>query len=73
MSNFSSDHLTEEDRERFRRKDRLFAERRKAGAWPADECKSCISSGGCCVRYGHHMGDCCVHCGNDERNMVPHT
>jgi hypothetical protein len=22
----------------------------------------------CCERFCHHLYDCCLHCGNDERN-----
>lgn len=23
----------------------------------------------CCRRHHHHVGDCCTHCGNDERKL----
>jgi hypothetical protein len=23
----------------------------------------------CCKRDWHHVGDCCTHCGNDERSL----
>ena len=55
-------------------KDRLFQERKKSGAWPAKRCPECqgrgyerVGSAACCVSYAHHVGDCCTHCGNDER------
>ena len=55
-------------------KDRLFQERMQTGSWPAAHCPEClrrgyerIGSAACCASYAHHVGDCCVHCGNDER------
>lgn len=50
-------------------KDRQFAEQVKSGSWPSDTCDECMSVGHCHLNYGHHLYDCCTHCGNDERNI----
>lgn len=50
---------------RFKYKDQLFEETKQTGAWPAKTCVKCKN--GCCMRTWHHVGDCCLHCGNDER------
>jgi hypothetical protein len=40
---------------------------------PAVKCPQCASALQqtlvCCKRVGHHVGDCCTHCGNDERKL----
>lgn len=37
----------------------------------SNECGRCkgpmVQSPACCKRAWHHRGDCCTHCGNDER------
>jgi hypothetical protein len=49
-------------------KDRIFEERRRSGRWPGQTCANCERRGGaCCNRDWHHSGDCCLHCGMDER------
>lgn len=53
--------------ENYRRKDLLFAQRKLAKSWPVDSCTACGRRGGCCQAHHHHVGDCCTHCGNDER------
>jgi len=60
-----------QQREIFAEKDRLFAERQASGEWPIKTCEDC-KSGACCMRTWHHVGDCCVHCGLDERNLSRH-
>lgn len=35
--------------------------------WPSGECEYCSRRGVCCRSHNHHVGDCCLHCGNDER------
>lgn len=52
----------------------IFQERKQNGSWPADQCPECqrrgygrIGSAAYCVSYAHHVGDCCLHCGNEER------
>ena len=55
---------------RFAAKDQRYAERKTTGKWPARICKVCQHKpGGCCQRNYHHVGDCCTHCGNDERRL----
>lgn len=44
-----------------------FANRKKARKWPASECERCDRTFGCCISFTHHVGDFCLHCGNDER------
>lgn len=68
MKKSSAQNFTKADLERFAQKDALFAERLAAGVWPADDCKGC-KGGACCQRHHHHIGDCCTHCGNDEREL----
>ena len=51
-------------------KDQLFDQRQQSGQWPSDTCESCQARGGCCQYAYHHRGDCCVHCGNDERDKT---
>lgn len=48
-------------------KDTEFAANKARGVWPCETCDKCKRLGGCCLSYGHHVGDCCTHCGNDER------
>lgn len=50
---------------RFEHKDQVFAELQKTGEWPSRTCPKCKH--GCCKRTWHHIGECCLHCGNDER------
>lgn len=39
-------------------------------ALACDRCGSLVVQRAvCCQRTWHHMGDCCTHCGNDERNL----
>ena len=63
----------EMDRERFAEKDRAFTAQKASGTFPAVTCKECRGEDlkrevyGCCQRDWHHVGDCCLHCGNDER------
>lgn len=57
----------EEASKYYAEKDRLFAQRKASGEWPALTCESCQRGRGCCQRHHHHVGDCCTHCGNDER------
>lgn len=67
-----------EKRAFFEAKDRVFAQRQRDAAWPAQTCADCRRRGyqgpagtsACCTSFGHHLGDCCVHCGNDERELV---
>lgn len=70
--------LPESDGDRSRRliadenyidKDLLFAQRKLAEAWPVHSCTACGRRGGCCQSHHHHVGDCCTHCGNDERRL----
>lgn len=59
----------------FERKDEVFAACIRTGLWPAKTCPECqrrgyngpAGSAACCRSYGHHRGDNCIHCGNDER------
>ena len=71
--------LAEEQREAkvslCEREDTLFHWREKTGQWPAFQCPKCqrrgferIGSAACCKSYNHHLGECCLHCGNDERD-----
>lgn len=55
------------ERERWAKKDRDFEATKATGAFPAVKCPQCKS--GCCKRTWHHVGDCCLHCGNDERSL----
>lgn len=57
----------DEERERFAKKDRIFELTKASGKFPAAACHECVS--GCCKRAWHHVGDCCLHCGNDERKL----
>jgi hypothetical protein len=59
----------EETSARFREKDRRYAATMRAGGvFPDASCKACDSrSGRCCQHHWHHIGDCCLHCGMDER------
>lgn len=50
-------------------KARRYAELVASGEWPQDKCEMCRRGGGCCKRAHHHLYDCCLHCGNDERNL----
>ena len=53
----------------FAEKDATFSAQVKSGDWPQDTCKICKRRhGGCCQSHHHHVGDCCNHCGNDERH-----
>lgn len=40
---------------------------------PSLSCGSCgqlvVQWATCCKSVGHHVGDCCTHCGNDERKL----
>ena len=54
---------------RWRNEDRLMRERKASGKWPAFECDSCRRVLSCCQRHHHHVGECCTHCGNDERHL----
>lgn len=61
---------TEQTRKRFKEKDREFAELKSSGDWASKAChQPACKAGGCCLRYSHHVGDCCLHCGNDEREL----
>lgn len=53
----------------YRVKDRLFDLTKQTGRWPALLCRKCQTRGGCCKYAYHHVGDCCIHCGNDERKL----
>jgi hypothetical protein len=59
--------------EQFARKDALFASQVASGIWPADTCPNCTAVGHCHLDFGHHLYDCCTHCGNDERNIRLHS
>ena len=54
----------------FFEKDTIFARRAELCRWPMANCNACEKRGGCGVSYNHHVGDCCLHCGNDEREKV---
>ena len=49
-------------------KDTIFRAQVQLDQWPSDRCETCQKRPGCCERYSHHVGDCCLHCGNDERS-----
>lgn len=54
----------------FAEKDRQFRELQRSGEWPSKTCPECQARhGGCCKSYNHHIGDNCLHCGNDERHI----
>jgi hypothetical protein len=65
--------MTKEEAAKFyAEKDRLYWAREQLGLWPSDTCKACARrGGGCCQSHHHHVGDCCTHCGNDERSDDP--
>lgn len=44
----------------------LFRERCTSQQWPRDTCNKCNRRQACCCDYNHHVGDVCVHCGNNE-------
>lgn len=48
--------------------DDVFRAQVRSGDWPQDTCEACQRTKRCCRSYSHHHGDCCTHCGNDERN-----
>lgn len=50
----------------YAEQDAIYAAQVKLNQWPQDRC-GCASRG-CCQRFNHHHGECCLHCGNDERN-----
>lgn len=69
-------HMTEhEKRLHFEAKDRVYNDLKTSGNWPAKTCADCTARGyggpagvaACCQSFGHHRGDNCLHCGNDER------
>lgn len=62
----------EEAREHYAQKDRLFLAREQLDTWPSRTCEACKRVHGCCQSHHHHVGDCCTHCGNDERSSDPH-
>lgn len=53
-------------------KDAEFARLLRSGEFPCKSCADCYR-GACCKRYWHHIGDCCTHCGNDERTIGGHN
>ena len=53
----------------FAEKDAQYTEIKKSGEWPCKSCRKCVAQGACCSRDWHHIGDCCLHCGNDEREV----
>ena len=55
-------------RAHFAKKDAEYARRLRDNDWPSDTCDACKRKQGCCESFTHHNGDCCNHCGNDERN-----
>lgn len=52
---------------RWREKDAAYARYKAKGEWPCWNCVKCKQERACCQRDWHHRGDCCTHCGNDER------
>lgn len=50
-------------------KDLIFEAQTESGDWPFQNCDKCGRVKACCQRHGHHLGDCCTHCGNDERKL----
>lgn len=59
----------------WEREDLLFQWRKATGNWSAHRCPQCqrrgyenIGSSACCKSHFHHVGECCLHCGNDERD-----
>lgn len=50
----------------YKTKDMIWAARSAKKNWPAASCTACEH--GCCQRTWHHVGDCCIHCGMDERH-----
>ena len=56
-----------EKAELYAKKDRVFELQKASGRFPAETCPKCEHS--CCERAWHHVGDCCLHCGNDERKL----
>lgn len=51
---------------------RQFHANLQSGVWPMDTCDKCsrhpaVGCAGCCKSFAHHVGDFCIHCGNDER------
>ncbi len=59
----------------WEREDLLFQWRKATGNWSAHRCPQCqrrgyenIGSPACCKSHCHHVGECCLHCGNDERD-----
>lgn len=54
-------------RKHFAEKDRQFEALKATGEWPYKTCEACHGRAGCCHHIWHHRGDCCLHCGNDER------
>lgn len=52
-------------------KDAEFERLKEQGEFPSCSCESCSRRGGCCKYWGHHIGDVCLHCGNDERHIQP--
>ena len=51
-------------------KDVTYAAQVESGVWPQDSCQACQNIGFCCKRVWHHHLDCCLHCGNDERDEL---
>lgn len=52
----------------YKTKDMIWAARAAKKNWPAASCALCDH--GCCQRTWHHTGDCCIHCGMDERSAI---
>lgn len=59
--------IAETETERQARRDATYAAQLAANSWPSDTCKFCKRAKACCARCSHHVGDMCLHCGNDER------
>jgi hypothetical protein len=62
-------YKAEQTRKASAEKDAQWRKQIETGEWPSDACEACANRGGCCQSYGHHLGDNCLHCGNDERNI----
>lgn len=58
---------------RFKAKNDEYARIARTGRWPIFDCADCRHRSSqvpvCCKRDWHHVGDCCTHCGNDERSL----
>lgn len=48
-------------------KDKVFAFRKERNGFGCEKCKEKLY---CCDKDYHHLYDCCLHCGNDERYIT---